>query len=257
MNKFNSFYRLGMSALAAAAVCLVLGVNLSAQVQTQTTTTAGHSEHQVTIEKATVVQVNGNSLIVKMDDGTIRHFPNIADSVKVNVDGQQLGVHELKPGMHLQRTSIATTTPMTITTVQTVTGKVWHVNPPSSVILTLENGENQQFSIPKGQMFKIDGQMVDAWGLKKGMKVSATKVVESTEIQVANQRRLAGTMPPPPPDPPADEPILVAKGEPVAAPTATADLPAKLPKTGSLLPLFAMFGSLLLVAGLLVQARRC
>ena len=56
-------------------------------------------------------------------------------------------------------------------------GKVWHVNPPNTVILTLEDGTNQSFNIPKGQKFNIDGQTVDAFHLKKGMKVSATKVV--------------------------------------------------------------------------------
>jgi hypothetical protein len=43
------------------------------------------------------------------------------------------------------------------------------VTPPISVILTLENGENQAFKIPEGQKFTVNGQEVDAWGLKKGM----------------------------------------------------------------------------------------
>lgn len=30
---------------------------------------------------------------------------------------------------------------------------MWHVTPPISVILTLENGENQAFNIPEGQKF--------------------------------------------------------------------------------------------------------
>ncbi len=37
---------------------------------------------------------------------------------------------------------------------------------------------NQQFKIPKDQKFNVDGQETDAFGLKKGMKVSATKIVE-------------------------------------------------------------------------------
>jgi hypothetical protein len=39
-----------------------------------------------------------------------------------------------------------------------VTGKVWHVSPPSSVILTLEDGTNQSFKIPKGQKFTSMGK---------------------------------------------------------------------------------------------------
>jgi hypothetical protein len=64
---------------------------------------------------------------------------------------------------------------------------VWHVTPPLTVILTLENGQNQEFKIPKGQKFNVDGQMVDAFGLKKGMKVDAQKVVEEPEIVVAQK----------------------------------------------------------------------
>ena len=128
------------------------------------------------------------------------------------MDGQELGIHSLKPGMKLERTTIVTTTPKTITTVKSVTGKVWHVSPPNSVILTLEDGTNQEFKIPKGQKFTVDGQETDAFGLKKGMIVSATKVVEEPINVLEQQRKVTGTMPPPPPAPPADVPILVAVG---------------------------------------------
>jgi LPXTG-motif cell wall-anchored protein len=122
----------------------------------------------------------------------------------------------------------------------------------------LEDGKNESFKIPKGQKFNIDGQMVDAFGLRKGMKISATKVVESTEIEVANQRRITGTMPPPPPAPPAEAPILIAKAEPVApppAPEAPAP-PAQLPKTGSSFPLIGILGLVSLLAAFGLRATR-
>jgi LPXTG-motif cell wall-anchored protein len=245
--------------LAAATLCLGVGMSVNAQVQTKTEQAAGQAKSQVTVEKATVVSVDGNDLIVKMDDGTIRHFPNVPESARATVDGQQLGIHDLKPGMSLERTITSTTTPLTITTVQTVTGTVWYVTPPNSVILTLADGKNESFKIPKGQKFSINGQMVDAWGLKKGMKIAATKVVESTETEVANQRRITGSMPPPPPAPPADVPILIAKAEPVAPPSAPetlAEPPAQLPKTGSSLPLIGMLGLLSLMAGFVLRVTR-
>ena len=43
--------------------------------------------------------VDGNDLVVKMEDGTIRHFPNVPESARVTVDGKELGIHDLKPGM--------------------------------------------------------------------------------------------------------------------------------------------------------------
>jgi len=236
--------------LLAGAFSFVLALNVNAQVQSETTTTNGKAAKEVQVERGEVVTVAGNDLVVKMEDGTIRHFPNVPESARVTVDGKQLGIHDLKPGMKLQRTITTTTTPQTVTTVQTVTGKVWYVNPPNSVILTLENGQNQQFKIPKGQKFDVDGQMVDAFGLKKGMNVTATKIVEVPETLVATQKNVTGTMPSPPQAPPADVAILIAEEKPAAAPpaaaTSAASAPAKLPKTASDLPLIGMLGVLLI-----------
>ena len=230
-------------ALAAGIVFLVATGVLNAQVQTQTTTKQA-TTRQATVEQGEVLLVDGRDLIVKMSDGQIRHFANVPESVRVDVDGQKLGIHDLKPGMKLQRTIITSTTDKTITTVKTVTGKVWFVTPPNTVILTMEDGTNQQFAIPTDQKFTIDGKQVDAWGLKKGMSVSATKVIEVPETVIAKERRLSGTMPPPPPAPPADAPILIAQ-ETTAAPATVAEVaPTKLPKTSSLLPLIGLLGLL-------------
>jgi len=240
--------------LLLGVVCGVFNVGASAQVTTETNTRAGTPSHEVTVERGEVVLVEGNDLVVKAEDGTFRHFANVPESAKAMVDGKEMGIHDLKPGMKLQRTITVTTIPKTITTVQTVTGKVWHVTPPGSVILTLADGTNQQFNIPKGQMFTVDGQQTDAWGLRKGMKVSATKIVEAPEVEVQHQHQVTGTMPPPPPAPTADAPILIAVAQPAPAPTSSE--PAELPKTGSLLPLIGLLGSLSLLSSLGVGAIR-
>ena len=228
--------------LAIEAICLAVVLSTSAQIKTETTTTSGPAAKEVNVERGEVVSVSGNDLVVKMDDGEIRHFSNVPESARATVDGKELGIHDLQPGMKLQRTITTTTTPQTVTTVQSVTGKVWQVQPPNWVILTLENGENQQFKIPRGQKFTIEGQETDAFGLKKGMKVSATKIVEQPVTVYEKQKQVTGTAPPPPPAPPADVPILVAVAAPTPAPQPA---PAKeLPKTGSLVPLLGMLGLL-------------
>jgi LPXTG-motif cell wall-anchored protein len=220
-------------------------VSAAAQVKTQTDVSHGQATQQITVERGEVVLVDGNDLVVKMEDGSLRHIPNVPESAKVDVDGKEMGIHDLKPGMKLEHTVTTTTTPRTITTVQSVTGKVWHVNPPNSVILTLDDGTNQSFNIPKGQKFNIDGQMVDAFHLKKGMKVSATKVVEVPETVVSQEKKLTGTMPPPPP--PADLPLLVvlvkhSAPTPAAAQAEPETTATKLPKTGTMLPLIGFLG---------------
>jgi hypothetical protein len=228
--------------LVACGLCLLLALGLNAQVQTQTNATTTGKTTQVNVERGEVVLVDGNDLVVKMEDGSIRHIPNVPESARVEVDGKQLGIHDLKPGMKLERTVTTTSTERMITTVQSVTGKVWHVTPPSSVILTLEDGTNQSFKIPKGQKFNVNGQMVDAWGLKKGMNISATRVVEEPETVVEHEKKLTGKMPPPPPPPPADTPMLIVVVTHPPNPAEQAPASAELPKTGSLLPLVGLLG---------------
>jgi RNase P/RNase MRP subunit p29 len=230
-------------------------------VQTDTkTAAAGAPTSTVKVERGEVVYVSGNSCVIKMEDGTLRHFDNVPESTTVTVDGKQLNIHQIQPGMKIERQVITTTTPKLITTVKTVTGTVWHVSPPTSVILTLENGKNQQFKIPKGQKFTVNGQETDAWGLKKGMKIDAQQVIEQPETVVAQEIKRTGTMPPPPPPPKPDVAILILVAAPAApAPVETAaaePAPAKLPKTASDLPLIGLLGVLFCGISLLTMAIR-
>jgi len=248
------------SLLGGGALCMAFALPSAAQVQTSKTVAHGEPTKSVKVERGEVVYVSGNTVIIKGEDGELRHFNNVPDSVTVNVDGQQLNVHQIKAGMKIEKQTITTTTPRVVTTVQTVTGKVFHVAPPNSVILTLEDGTNQQFKIPKGQKFTIEGKETDAFGLKKGMKVSAQRVVEEPETVMTQEVARTGKLPPPPPAPKEDLPILVVF-VPVAHPaveTASAEEPAptKLPKTASNLPLIGLLGALLCAISLTAMAIR-
>lgn len=253
-SKHNSLRR--QLTIAAGLIFLASTAAMNAQVQTTTETTSGTQTHEVKVETGTVVLVEGNDLYVRDSAGMIRHYANVPETARVEVAGQQLGIHELKPGMTLERTTITTTTPKLVTTVKTVSGTIWHVNPPTHIILTMENGENHSFKIPKGQMFNVDGKMTDAWGLKKGMKVDVTEVIEVPETHVTEQRMLAGQMPPPPPMEPT-RPVLIAEEAP-SAPVQVAAAPAAetLPATGSSLPLIGLLGLLLLSASFGIRLMR-
>jgi len=246
--------------VVAGAALLAIAFTAQAQVQTSTTKTPqGAPTKQVKVERGEIVYVSGNSVVVKMEDGTLRHFDNVPESTTITVDGKQLNVHQLQVGMKVERQTITTTTPRMITTIKTVTGTVWQVSPPSSVILTMENGKNQQFKIPNGQKFTIDGQVTDAFGLKKGMKVDAQQVIEQPEIVITQEVKRTGIMPPPPPAPKADVPILIFVPVPVSAPVEAAaaePAPKKLPKTGSNFPLLGLLGACSLALGLGLKALR-
>jgi IPT/TIG domain len=246
-------------ALGGVALCFALSLSAAAQVQTQKTETHGPATKEVKVERGEIVYINGNNLVIKMEDGSFRHFDNVPDSVSVMVDGKPVNIHNVKVGMKVEKQTITTTTPKVITTVQTVTGTVWHVAPPNTVILTMENGENQSFKIPKGQKFTVDGRETDAFGLKKGMKVQAQKVVEVPEVVMAQEIKRTGKMPPPPPEPKADLPMLVASAPPTPAPAETAaaePAPKKLPKTASNFPLIGLLGALLCASSVTGMAIR-
>ena len=192
----KALQRIQLGLTGTCFLCITLAITANAQVKKEITgEQQGLATQTVKVETGEVMYVAGNDLVVKTDEGELRHFPNVPDDKTVTVAGKELTVHDLKPGMKLQRTTITSTTPQMITTVKTVTGKVWHVNPPNSVILTLEDGTNQSFNIPKGQKFSVDRQETDTWGLKEGMKISATAVTETPETVVSQEVVRTGTMP--------------------------------------------------------------
>jgi hypothetical protein len=90
--------RLSLS-LAAGVTCIVVALSGSAQVQTQTTTTNGKPSHRVKVDRAEVVLVSGNDLLLRMEDGTIRHIAGVPDTFKAFVDGKEVGIYDLKAGM--------------------------------------------------------------------------------------------------------------------------------------------------------------
>lgn len=243
--------------LAIAFLSLLLSVVMTAQVKTETSTNQGQPTVETTVERGEVVYVSGNDLVVKMEDGEIRNFPNVPETARVTVDGKQLSVHDLKPGMKLERTITTTSTPETIVTIQTVTGTVWQVNPPNSLILTLEDGSNQQFKIPAGQKFNVEGTETDAFGLRKGMKVSATKIVAKPVDVTTQERKVTGQMPPPSTEAiqgplliqaETTKPAEVAQAKPAEA----QPVPKKLPQTASELPLIGLIGVLALFSSVAV-----
>jgi hypothetical protein len=244
-------------------VSLVFTASLPAQDTTQTEAKQGAAGKQVEVRRGEVVYVSGNDLVVKMESGEVKHL-TVPDSARAMVDGKELSVHDLKPGMKLERTITTTTTPKVVTTVRTIQGKVFNVNAPSSVILTLPDNTNKQYKVPKGQKFMIDGQEKTVFDLRKGMNVAATVVTQVPETVVAQQSKVTGSAPPPPATPqiegalliedaPAATPKQVASAAPAPPTPGPEPAPKKLPKTGSPLPLMGLLG--LLCSGLSVGMR--
>ncbi len=255
----------------ASAVWITAAMALTAQERSTTSVAPGTSSATTQVERAEVTYVSGNELVVKMDTGEVRYI-TVPDSARATVDGKEVTIRDLKPGMKLQRTITTTQTPKTVTTVRTVTGKVFAVTAPLHVILSFPDGSpNKQYQVPKDQVFMIDGQKKTVFDLRPGMTVTATAVTESQEVAVSETRTTVGTAPPPPrpatPPPqqvllievPVPVPVPVAAARPAPAPVparAPEPAPVTLPKTASPVPLLAMVGFFLCVTSLALRATR-
>jgi LPXTG-motif cell wall-anchored protein len=263
MDSHRALRRQLFSLLGAGIVCVVFAVAMLAQETSKTEAKAGAASKQVQVERGEVVYVSGNDVVIKMENGEVRHFTPPPGATGT-VDGKQVTIHDLKPGMKLQRSITTTTTPRVVTTVRSVQGKVFHVNPPTSVILTLADGTNKQYKVPRDQKFMIDGQEKTVFELRKGMNVTATAITQVPETVVAQERKVTGSAPPPPEMPAMQGALLIEDlpapaAKPAPAPAAAAPAPApepaptKLPKTGSELPLIGLLG--LLCSGLSIGIR--
>jgi hypothetical protein len=233
--------------------------------ETTSHTIAGTPE--VTTEQlhGTVLYVEGNRLVVRMANGQIREF-DPPESRKFVIDGKELSVGDLKPGTKLTGTITTTKTPVTERTRTVGTGKVWWIN-GRTVILTLPNGENKTYTVQAHYKFIIDGRPADVSELRKGMTVSAEKIVEVPRTEIASNTTVVGQAPPPPqpkaatvvkaqPAPavePAPAPVQTAQAHQPPAPaevTPSAPEPKQLPHTGSQIPLVGLLGLILTFAGL-------
>src|SRR5262249_44380539 len=103
--------RFKVSTHAAIAAALLFGVGIASAQEAQKSTTTE-------TKKFTVLAVDGNVLDVRLPEGT-REI-NVPDDFRFTVDGKQMSVHELKPGMSGTATITTTTTvtPVTVTEVR-------------------------------------------------------------------------------------------------------------------------------------------
>ncbi len=75
---------------------------------TVTTTTTPHVVETTTVKNAKVLRVVGNTVIARMEDGTIKKFTEIPEDVTLTVDGKPVELGQLREGMNLTATIVST-----------------------------------------------------------------------------------------------------------------------------------------------------
>jgi hypothetical protein len=246
--------------ILAGVVVSLVAVAATAQTTTKTEKLSG-----------TVVEVDGGTLIVKMDSGDIRTFTPPADRVFV-IDGKELKLSQLQPGTKLNATIQETATATTVKTVETLEGTVVYASGPT-VILRLPTNERRQYNIKSTDPVKFydpNGKEMTVFDLRKNMNIKATKITEAPSVELAANTTVTGTAPAaaaagagtqaaqaarpaaaPAAQPPAAQPA--AAQDQVAA---TGEKPKKLPPTGSQLPLLLLTGIASLAVGLSLTVLR-
>ena len=145
--------------------------------------------------EGTVLAVDGTNLLVKMSTGEIRHIV-ASESQRALIDGKEVAARDLRIGTKLKATVTTTTTSLMDRTVTVGSGKVWYVAAPNA-ILTLPNGENRQYKASEDYKFMVDGRPATVFELRKGMTISAQKVVEERRTVVAANTVVTGELPAP------------------------------------------------------------
>lgn len=232
---------------------LVLLTAAAVVAQTRTLTLTG-----------TVVQVEGNTLVVKMASGDMRVFTPPADR-RFIIDGTSLTLSQLRPGMRLSATATETATTVMDRTTETLAGKVWYIAAPT-VILTLASGENRMYTVKSDDPVKFydgEGKEMTVFDLRKGMNIKATKITEAPRTEFVTSAVVTGTAAaagaggaaagaaaPAKASPASQAAPAAASGAAPAAASGTAPAaPTRLPKTASPMPLVGMLGGVSLAIG--------
>jgi hypothetical protein len=179
--------------LGICAIALILALIARGQVTTEEKV---RGEPSVTTEtvQGTVEYVEGNHLVVRMPDGKIREF-KVPDSRRFIIDGKEQTVHDLKPGTKLTATVTTTTTPVMARTTTVGSGTVWWVA-GNTVIVTLPSGENRTFTVTDDYRFHVNGQAdASVQQLRRGMRVSAEKIVEQPITEIVENTVVTGHAP--------------------------------------------------------------
>ena len=219
-----------MSVQSRIAACL-LSLTVSSVALAQGATATESTSVKQTVKSGVVESVAGNKVVLREADGP--HEYNLPDGFKFQLNGQSVGVDQIKPGMKVGAVVTDKVTTRNVTVTRVAQGTVMQVA-PGGIVLKNEKGElkSYNFKDPDGNdvYFAKDGKEVPLNTVKKGDRLKGTFVTVLPPTQVSQRSAVAHAAHPEEPAPAAE----VAAASPA------------MPKTASPLPLV---GLLALVCG--------
>lgn len=238
----------------------VWGFTLAGHLLAQTATS-------VDVRKFEVISVNGNELIFRDERGT--NELTVPDGFRFTVEGKQLAVSDLKPGMKgtATVTTKTTVTPVVVTEIRK--GVVLSVTTHSLTVKDEADGLSKRFTQAqlndRGIKIFKDGRAIAIRDLHQGDELTATIVTQGPPVVVTEQEvraTLAQAAPAAPanPAPPAktEAPVAAAQtaapaapAQPTEAASAMAAPPAPVPVESSGLGTTGWLLIILLIAAVL------
>ena len=242
--------------LVVAVVCGMAVASQAGQTTTSTQTTKSFE----------VLSVQGGQLVVKLPEGT-REL-TVPDDFRFTVDGKQLALAELKPGMKGTATITTRTTVTPVTVTEVKNGTVMQATGASVLVKTDEGFKNfTQGDLDKrGVKIMRDGKAVDLSSLRKDDRLTAT-IITSKPPRVLTEKEVNASLAAAPaagarrqvlvhrpgqrPRPRREREREREQERSGAAPAAR-----KLPKTASSWPLLGLASALMIVLALGLTLRR-
>ena len=233
-----------ISRVFLAAAILALSA-VASQAQQSSTSTATK-----TFE---VIAVDGNNLVVKLPEGT-REI-TVADDFRFTVDGQQVGVRDLKVGSKGTATITTKTTVIPVTVTEVKNGTVMQSG-GGSILVRTDAGFKMftQGDVDKrGVKIYRDGKIAQISDFRENDRLTAT-IITAKPPKIMTERQVNATLNKPAP--------AVAAAAPASAPTSGAapavrsEAPRSLPKTASSWPMLWGASILSLAMGLALTVRR-
>ena len=159
-------------------VVLVAAVALAAPAFAQTT---------LNIQNGTVVGVWDNTVVIRDASGVSRQF-DVPPDFKVDVDGKQVSIKELRPGMKITAAVKTSTNPIVVQSKELKDAT--YIKHAGGLVYVREADGIHSYNVPSGFRFWINGAGLRPDELQSNMKFSATIV--HTGTGTGTSQELAG-----------------------------------------------------------------
>jgi len=220
------------SAIFACVLSLSTASAALAQTSVQTSTVT-----KTSVRSGVIQTISGNKITVQGAGGT--HEYTVPDGFQFQVDGKDVGLDQLKPGMNVTANITDQITTRDVTVTKVVNGKVVQLAPSGFVLLDSKGKYvNYDYTDREGNdlyFLGLDGRKMTFEDLKLNDQLNGTMVTRFPP-QVIDERTLkARAAAPAPAAQPASSTVAIAE-------VTTTEVQA-LPKTGSPLPLVGLLAA--------------